>query len=218
MYEHVELITARKRSLGQGNVFTSVCQSFCSQVCWGGGLCPGGGFCQRDPPRTKTPPTVWWRAGGTHPTGMHSCLYWRESRGLQNEDKFVITFIQCEWTSQSQPVCTYCVCRINVISILRFLYVHLITVSFMLIIYNSSRPCLSIVVASIVTESNISSNAFPVELITARNEVGARLYFHRCLWFCPQGGVWSGGPCPGGCLVETPRDGWCCGRYASYWN
>ena len=23
---------------------------------------------------------------------------------------------------------------------------------------------------------------------------------------------------PGGCLVETPRDGYCCGRYASYWN
>ena len=29
-------ITARKRSLGQGNVFTPVCQSFCSQ----GGVCP----------------------------------------------------------------------------------------------------------------------------------------------------------------------------------
>ena len=61
------------------------------------------------------------------------------------------------------------------------------------------------------------------------------------------GGVWSGGyllfgggcllqgdlvrgvPSPGGCLlpggsgpreclVETPPDGYCCGRYASYWN
>ena len=43
-------------------------------------------------------------------------------------------------------------------------------------------------------------------IITARNEVGARLYFHRRLWFCPQGGwaclaggvhggghVWPGG-------------------------
>ena len=27
------VITARKRNLGQGNVFTPVCQSFCSQ--WG---------------------------------------------------------------------------------------------------------------------------------------------------------------------------------------
>ena len=39
------------------------------------------------------------------------------------------------------------------------------------------------------------------------------------------GGAWSwggllpGGSAPGGCLVETPpRDGHCCGRYASYWN
>ena len=43
---------------------------------------------------------------------------------------------------------------------------------------------------------------------------------------CSQGGVWSrgvvwswgGGLVPGGCIVETPRDGHCCGRYASYWN
>ena len=27
------IVTARKRSLGQGNIFTSVCQEFCS---WGG--------------------------------------------------------------------------------------------------------------------------------------------------------------------------------------
>ena len=34
------IITARKRSLGQGNIFTSVCQEFCS---WGvGGVCSGG--------------------------------------------------------------------------------------------------------------------------------------------------------------------------------
>ena len=33
-------------------------------------------------------------------------------------------------------------------------------------------------------------------------------------------GVCSQGVCSGrGCLVETaPRDGYCCGRYASYWN
>ena len=29
------------------------------------------------------------------------------------------------------------------------------------------------------------------------------------------GGLVLGG---GGCLVETPPDGHCCGRYASYWN
>ena len=35
------------------------------------------------------------------------------------------------------------------------------------------------------------------------------------------GGAWSGGGvCSGGWggLVETPPDGYCCGRYASYWN
>ena len=44
------MITARKRSLGQGNIFRSVCQEFCSQggvpVRGGsglGGLVPGGG-------------------------------------------------------------------------------------------------------------------------------------------------------------------------------
>ena len=79
------LVTACKLSLGQGNVFTGVCQLFCSggSLCmmslpvWligpmflpgvsvsgpmfvpgGGGLCPSG-LCQR-------------KAGGTHPTGMH---------------------------------------------------------------------------------------------------------------------------------------------------
>ena len=39
------------------------------------------------------------------------------------------------------------------------------------------------------------------------------------------GGAWSGGgvpalggmPARGGCLVDPP-DGYCCGRYVSYWN
>ena len=57
------VITAHKRSLGQGNIFRSVCQEFCPQGgCLLGGV-PGG-----DPPGTAT------AAGGTHPTGMHSCL------------------------------------------------------------------------------------------------------------------------------------------------
>ena len=30
--------------------------------------------------------------------------------------------------------------------------------------------------------------------------------------------VCSAGLLPGVCLVETPWDGYCCGRYASYWN
>ena len=38
--------------------------------------------------------------------------------------------------------------------------------------------------------------------------------------FCSRGGgAWSWGvSAPRGCLVETPRDGHCCRRYASYWN
>ena len=36
---------------------------------------------------------------------------------------------------------------------------------------------------------------------------------------CSQGGGgWSSGGAWSGGVVETPRDGYCCGRYASYWN
>ena len=61
------IITARKRSLGQGNVFTNVCHSvhrgvMMSLPVWlsgpvfllGGGLCPGGGGSLKgDPPIYK---------------------------------------------------------------------------------------------------------------------------------------------------------------------
>ena len=48
-------IIARKRSLGQCNIFTGVCLSTWGCAWW-------------RPPRTAT------AAGGTHPTGMHSCI------------------------------------------------------------------------------------------------------------------------------------------------
>ena len=32
------------------------------------------------------------------------------------------------------------------------------------------------------------------------------------------GGAWSRGVSAPGGLVQTPPDGYCCGRYASYWN
>ena len=89
-------ITARKRSLGQGNIFTSVCHSFCPAggipVCNGqGGVCQhamgvsasgsrGWGY-QADTPQTTT------EAGGTHPTGMHSCIFLFQLR--QDEAGFV---------------------------------------------------------------------------------------------------------------------------------
>ena len=68
------IFTARKQSLGQGNIFTSVCHSVHGGVCtrgacmlggmrgWGGGACLAG--------ETAT------AAGHTHPTGMHSCSGW----------------------------------------------------------------------------------------------------------------------------------------------
>ena len=97
-----------------------------------------------------------------------------------------------------------------------------------------------------------------VTFITALNEVGARLCFYTCLWFCSQWGWYismscsrspgeglqvhtRGGvsrPTPRGVSRPTPRgisrvcvcipactetdpphvDGYCRGRYASYWN
>ena len=76
----VQLITARKRSLGKGNIFTGVCLST-GGSCPQGGLCPGGSLCPGEFQSREglclgvsvreTP--VQLRAGGTHPTGMHSC-------------------------------------------------------------------------------------------------------------------------------------------------
>ena len=44
-----------------------------------GGLCPGGSLSGRPPA------TVWLRAGGTHPTGMHSCY----RSGTVNSKSFI---------------------------------------------------------------------------------------------------------------------------------
>ena len=64
------IFTARKRSLGQGNVFTRVLL-LCSQ----GDLHPGGsasgGGLGRPPLPTRTM-GYGQQAGGTHPTGMHT--------------------------------------------------------------------------------------------------------------------------------------------------
>ena len=68
------LITARKRSLGQGNIFSSMCQEFCSQ---GGlpqymlGYHP---WCRQLPPGAVHAGRYDQQAGGMHPTGMQSCV------------------------------------------------------------------------------------------------------------------------------------------------
>ena len=80
-----------------------------------------------------------------------------------------------------------------------------------------------------------------VSFVTVRNEVAKVMFLQVCV--CPRGGgLLLGVPCPrgsapgggvpgsGGCLVlgggipacteadPSRRDGYCCGRYASYWN
>ena len=68
------LVTAHKRSLGQGNVFTPVCHS----VYRGGGSAKP--HCRQTvgvgvgrTPQGRLPPGIRQQAGGTHPTGMHPC-------------------------------------------------------------------------------------------------------------------------------------------------
>ena len=93
MFNYVQFLPAATK-LGQGNIFTSVCQEFCSQG--EGGCLPQCmlGYTPRadtppdqtppgaDTPRTRHPPTpskqtaaYGQRAAGTHPTGMHSCIF-----------------------------------------------------------------------------------------------------------------------------------------------
>ena len=77
------IITARKRKLEQGNIFAPVCHSVHRGLSVPGGCLPapgGGGVCSWEElgPRgvlgADPPPGTATAAGGTHPTGMHSCL------------------------------------------------------------------------------------------------------------------------------------------------
>ena len=72
--------------LGQGNVFTGVCDS----VHRGGGVCLSA-YRDTTPPREQTPPpgadtpteqttAYGQRAAGKHPTGMHSCSPYNTAR------------------------------------------------------------------------------------------------------------------------------------------
>ena len=52
-----------------------------------------------------------------------------------------------------------------------------------------------VIISRRVTPSPFFRRCLTLTIITARNEVGARLYFHRRLWFCSQGGsTWTGTP------------------------
>ena len=98
----VVFFTARKRSLGQGNIFSSVCQKFCPRgvvclsACWDTTHTPLARrpppllarrlplvsqppLAKRPPPARRPPYTVHagrygQQSGSMHPTGMHSCL------------------------------------------------------------------------------------------------------------------------------------------------
>ena len=96
LQKRFSFITACKRSLGQGNIFSSVCQEFCSQEGVPGQVHPPpqqvhpragtplragtpppqGRYTPlgRYPPRAVHAGKYGQQAGGTHPTGMHSCL------------------------------------------------------------------------------------------------------------------------------------------------
>ena len=67
---YIIIFTTRKRSLGQGYVFTRVCHSVYRR-----GVSVWGVSVRETPPRQRPSP-VWRRSGGTHPTGMLSCLHY----------------------------------------------------------------------------------------------------------------------------------------------
>ena len=68
-------ITARKRCLGQGSVFIPVCDSVqggCIPACNGADTLPARHLPWADNPSDTT--GYGQQAGGTHPTGMHTCF------------------------------------------------------------------------------------------------------------------------------------------------
>ena len=96
----IKFITARKRSLGQGNIFAPVCHSVHGGSTWhppGPGTPPGTRYTpltrytpqDQVPPRPGTTPPgaehagrYGQRADGTHPTGMQSCcnIFFKQNR------------------------------------------------------------------------------------------------------------------------------------------
>ena len=81
----MNFITARKRNLGQGNIFSSVCQEFCSQ--WGGSASVHAGIPHPLPPGadphpgTRHPPGPGPSADQTPPSLRSACLEIRSTSG-----------------------------------------------------------------------------------------------------------------------------------------
>ena len=207
------IFTARKRSLGQGNIyrpqtslgqgniFRSVCQEFCPQGGWGvptpggGGACSQGGLLtEGSAPRGGSCKGVC--SGGSAPGGACSQRVWGGA-----------------WWRP--PGVGYC-CRQYASYWNAFLF----------------QKCVSRILS---TGWVAYSWGVPAP--------GGCLFWWGA---CSQGGLLLGGACsggcllsggacsqegacsrvvpaprgsaPGGCLVETPRIGYCCGQYASCWN
>ena len=129
--------------LGQGNIFTSVCQEFCPQG--GEGVCLSA--CWDTPPRTSPPPeqtpppgpgtprsrhppgpgTPPWkqtaayglRAAGTHPTGMHSCIGvflifpCLQKRRMQTKTRRLLRITSISFTSSDDQIRVLCPFSLN---------------------------------------------------------------------------------------------------------
>ena len=88
---HSSFITARKRGLGQGNIFSSVCQEFCLSACWDNPRSrhhppwPGSPLGSGTPPLHSTCWEIWSTSG-------RYASYW-------NAILFSYDFSYMDWTS-----------------------------------------------------------------------------------------------------------------------
>ena len=87
------IFTARKRSLGQGNIFSSVCQELCSSVCWD--TTPQDQALQPD----QAPPTPQG-PGTTPPDQAHTPLAQRMLGDTVNE-RVVCILLECNLITDS---------------------------------------------------------------------------------------------------------------------
>ena len=90
---HIKFITARKRCLGQGNIFSSVCQEFCSQgeSAWAGTLQGRNTPLGRYTPWAGTPPRQ------VHPPGSSACWEIRATSGRYASYWNAFLFIYLNW-------------------------------------------------------------------------------------------------------------------------
>ena len=99
------IFTARKRSLGQGNIFTSMCHSFCPQggVCLRGGVPPTGGsasrrgVCIQGRGWTDPPPPI-----GYYGMKKLDCMVMMNNYSLKHRNKIVRKFRKLNYPSHNK--------------------------------------------------------------------------------------------------------------------